>query len=137
MLQLLPLRVENGRHDFEHALDSFHRDINRLFEDFSRGFDLPFWGRAERGHDYISPRVDLSEDEKEIRFTVELPGMDEKDFEVVVSDNVLTIKGEKREMKEEKDRHYTYMELLRAWKICVPGMAAFRQLHPSEDQLTD
>lgn len=102
--------LEHGKRDLEHSLEAFHRDVNRVFDDLWRGFDLPVWGRLEGRHEYISPRVDISEDEKAVHVAVELPGMTEKDVEVVVSDHMLTIKGEKKEEKEEKERHYTYTE---------------------------
>lgn len=102
--------LEHGKRDLEHSLETFHRDVSRLFNDLWRGFESPMLGRFEGRHELISPRVDISEDDKAVRVSVELPGMDEKDFEVVVSDNMLTIKGEKRVEKEEKERHYTYTE---------------------------
>jgi HSP20 family protein len=52
------------------------------------------------------PQVDVNEDEKQIKVTAELPGMDEKDIDVALSGNSLTIKGEKQEETEDKGRNY-------------------------------
>ena len=56
------------------------------------------------------PAVDVVESEKAYEITSELPGMDEKNIEVKVADGVLTIKGEKREEKEEKQKDYYLQE---------------------------
>ena len=77
---------------------ALHREMNRMFNDFSRGFDLsPFDGGWSWG---FSPQVDVREDEKEVTVKAELPGIEEKDIEVNLADNGLTIKGEKKAEKE-------------------------------------
>lgn len=83
----------------ENPLFALHREMDRMFDNFFRGFDLsPF--DNERGAFY--PSVDVREDEKEVTVRAELPGMDEKEIEVSVTDNGLTIQGEKKFEKEEK-----------------------------------
>lgn len=85
----------------------FRHEMNRLFDDFSRGFDLePF----ERRLGTFTPSVDVSENDKQIKVTAELPGMDEKDIDVSLNKDSLTIKGEKKEEKEEKKKDYYRME---------------------------
>ena len=87
---------------------ALHREMNRMFDDFSRGFDLsPFDGGWSWG---FSPPVDVREDEKEVTVKAELPGMEEKDIEVNLADNGLTIKGEKTAEKEEKGKDNWYRE---------------------------
>ena len=66
----------------------------------------PFW----RGEEGLAPAVDIVEGEKAYEVTAELPGMDDKDIEVTLTDDVLTIKGEKREEKEEKRKNYRFSE---------------------------
>ncbi len=105
-----PLGLLRGERDEEHPMEAFHREVDRLFEDFWRGFELPMLGRLERPMAGMTPRMDLTEDEERIRVSVELPGMDEKDVEVVLGDNVLTIKGEKKAEKEEAEKGYAYKE---------------------------
>jgi HSP20 family protein len=79
---------------------SLHREMNRLFDDVFRGFEDPrFWG----GHG-AWPSMDLEETEKEYRVTVELPGLEERDVEVLLQDGVLTVRGEKKLESEAGNR---------------------------------
>jgi HSP20 family protein len=85
---------------------SLQREIDRLFDDFSRGF-----GRvpAFRGSE-LEPKMNVSETDGEIEFTAELPGLEAKDVEVTLADNVLTIRGEKSAEKEESGKNYRLVE---------------------------
>ena len=56
------------------------------------------------------PAIDIAESEKGYEIKAELPGMDEKGIEVKVTDGSLTIKGEKQEEKEEKEKDYYLQE---------------------------
>jgi HSP20 family protein len=86
---------------------SLRRDIERLFEDFSRDFG---WGPPATAGVGMAPRVDVSETDTEIKIEAELPGVEEKDVELVLSDGRLTIKGEKKQEKEEKKKDYHMVE---------------------------
>lgn len=89
------------------AFDPFatlQKEIDRLFDDFGRGVS---WSGSENG---LMPSMDVTETEKEIEITAELPGLQEKDVQVNLADNVLTIKGEKKSEKEEKDKNYRLVE---------------------------
>ncbi len=82
-------------------------EMDSLFDTFYRGFELePFESRIGT----FAPHIDVSESDKEIKVSAELPGMDEKDIDVSLSDNMLTIKGEKKEEKEDKGKDYYRME---------------------------
>jgi HSP20 family protein len=87
---------------------SLHRDVNRLFEEVFRGFDggLPSIGRTSR-YSGNWPSVEISDNDKEIRVTAEVPGLEEKDIEILLDDGVLTLKGEKRSETEDKDRQFS------------------------------
>jgi len=80
---------------------SLHREMNRLFDDVFRAFDdsRP-WG--SRG---VWPSVDVEEAEKEYRVTAELPGLEERDVEVLLQDGVLILRGEKK--LEARNRSYS------------------------------
>jgi len=88
---------------------SLHREVNRLFDDVFRGFDsrLPALGRFSSFGGGGWPNVEVSDGEKEIRVTAEVPGLEEKDIEVLLEDGVLTLKGEKRSETEDKDRQFS------------------------------
>jgi HSP20 family protein len=98
-------------------LEALRKEVDRLFEDFS-GDD--FWRRPFRSLAGIesklaktfaaAPAVDVAESEKAYEITAELPGMDEKDVEVNVANGRLTIKGEKKDEKEEKKQDYYVSE---------------------------
>ena len=77
---------------------TLHRDVNRLFEDMFRGFGLPMTGFATG----TSPRIDVSETDQALVITAELPGVEQNDLDVQLSDTALTIKGEKKVERDEK-----------------------------------
>ncbi len=86
----------------DNPLATLQRDMNRLFEDFWRGFDLPLpfeerWGA-------FTPRVDVEETDGEVQVTAELPGLEEKDFDVSLSGDTLVLRGEKREERKNRTR---------------------------------
>ncbi|MER9439863.1 Hsp20/alpha crystallin family protein [Mesorhizobium sp. M0340] len=87
---------------------TLHREMNRLFDEAFRGFDtrLPSLGGFSAAR-ASWPSVEISDSEKEIRVTAEIPGMDEKDVELLLDDGVLTLRGEKREETEDKDRQFS------------------------------
>ena len=103
--------------------ETLRREVEQLFDDFGRnflrlptrpslfGFE-PLW-RREAVWD-TAPAVDIAESEKGYEITVELPGMDEKNVEVKVSNGNLTIKGEKQEEKKKDyylhERHFGSFE---------------------------
>jgi HSP20 family protein len=87
-----------------------HREMNRVFDDAFGGFDLaPFGGErafsADRGFGW--PSIEVSETNKDVTVTAELPGLDEKDVEVELANGVLVIRGEKKTETEDKDRRFS------------------------------
>ena len=80
----------------------FRREVDRLFDDLFRG-SVPSLGRTLGAW----PNVELSETDREVRITAEVPGMGEKDVELLMEDGILTIRGEKRSETEDKDRGYS------------------------------
>ncbi|MDX8528928.1 Hsp20/alpha crystallin family protein [Mesorhizobium sp. MSK_1335] len=87
---------------------SLHREVNRLFDDVFRGFDgrlSSFGGGSALSGSW--PSVEISNGEKEIKVTAEVPGLEEKDIEVLLDDGVLTLKGEKRSETEDTDKQFS------------------------------
>ncbi|HLJ72442.1 MAG TPA: Hsp20/alpha crystallin family protein [Roseiarcus sp.] len=83
---------------------ALQRDMNRLFDDFFRGFDLtPFSGDHGAGW----PNIEVSETEKDVKVMAELPGLDEKDVQVDFANGVLAIKGEKKTETDDKERLFS------------------------------
>ena len=76
-----------------------HRSIDDLLEDFFGGYGL------ERQADIIAPRFEVSETEDNVIVEAELPGLEEKDIELTLQDNVLTLKGEKKREEEIKKKN--------------------------------
>ncbi|HET7806470.1 MAG TPA: Hsp20/alpha crystallin family protein [Pseudolabrys sp.] len=85
---------------------SLQREIDRLFDDFTRGFPA----FAGSGASALMPSMDVSETDKDIEITAELPGLEEKDVQINLSDNLLTIRGEKKAEKEQKDKNFRLVE---------------------------
>ena len=91
----------------DNPLVSLRNNIDRVFDSFFRGLDVdPVVMTTSLFH----PNVDVADNGKEIKITVELPGMDEKDIDVSVTREALTIRGEKKDETEEKNASYHRME---------------------------
>jgi len=95
----------------------FHTEMERLFDRFSRGFPFSSFGRIfdpvprfESALDVSVPAVDATEDAQGYRISAEIPGMSEKDVTVKLTDQMITIQGEKREEKEQKEKDYHVSE---------------------------
>jgi len=80
------------------------QDIDRLFDDVVRG-SMPNLGLGRSAMSW--PSVEVGESDREIRITAEMPGMTDKDIELLVEDGVLTLRGEKKSETEDKDRGYS------------------------------
>lgn len=130
MFELVPWRRNKTRlaHDVsDDWLSPLHHQIDRMFENFLSS-ELPRFEPAGRRGVFM-PNVDVSDTGEQIEVTAELPGIEEKDIEVTLDDDVLTIKGEKKSklMEEDKERSHHRLE-------CSYG--AFRrsfQLPPEAD----
>jgi HSP20 family protein len=96
-----------GRRGESDPFKDFQREMNRLFDDFFTDFPLaPRWGERELSPAAFNPRVDVSETDKEITVSAELPGMDEKDISLEMDDASVTVRGEKKEETEEKGKSW-------------------------------
>lgn len=104
MKPLIPVGRDNSltRTD-ANPLAILQQEMDRLFDGFSRSFT----GLTSRA---LMPSMDLAETDKEIELTAELPGMEEKDVQLNVVDNHLTIRGEKKNQREEKEKDYHLVE---------------------------
>jgi HSP20 family protein len=100
------------------SLMSLHRDMDRWFEDAFKSFgmsslDSKLQPRAMPGislSNIYRPQIDVSGDTNCYEINLEVPGLTESDLSLEVKDDVLTIKGEKEERSEDKDKHYYRVE---------------------------
>ena len=85
----------------------FQREMNRLFGEFFGENALAERGRGPGWESAaFVPRVDVSETDKEVKVSAELPGMDEKDISVELQDDVLTLRGERKTEQEERGENW-------------------------------
>jgi HSP20 family protein len=100
----LPVRRVNGGSTY-----SIDRLFDHLFNDFGSLALRPF-GEPGKSLSNFNPKLDVSETETEVKVTAELPGLDEDDIEVSLTHNILTISGEKKTEKEDKNESYYHIE---------------------------
>lgn len=103
-MKLVPRRQETGLDIFE-DLEDFQKEMNRLFDlRLSRPLKIGNGGAL------WAPAVDIVDDKDQIRVKADIPGMKKEDIEVNVENDILTIKGEKKEEKEVKEKDYVRSE---------------------------
>lgn len=89
-----------------HPLQRLHWGVDRLFDDFMQNWDWP--ATLEEG--VLAPRTDVSETDKEVTVTAEMPGLDEKDIEVTLEKGSLVLRGNKESEQEDKGKAYYHIE---------------------------
>lgn len=98
---------------------SFRNEMDRLFDRFTGSFGMPSWRRmfdwepatrSEAAFSFSAPSVDVAEDDKAFKITAELPGLEAKDVEISISGDMLVLKGEKKQEREQKDKNYYMSE---------------------------
>ena len=100
------------------SLMSLHRDMDRWFDDAFKSFSMPSLAsnlqtRAMPGislSNIYQPQIDVSGDSNCYEINLDVPGLSESDLSLEVKDDVLTIKGQKEERSEDKDKHYYRVE---------------------------
>ena len=97
---------------------SLFREVQKTFEDFSQR--SPF---ARFRSDMLSPKIDVAETKDAIEVTAELPGVDEKDLDVTLANEVLTIRGEKRTERDEEDKD-------KNWHVVERSFGSFTRAIP-------
>lgn len=113
----VPIQRNDGKENQDELagpLRDFHREVNRLFDQTFRDFGFssfninrPFF------HTYggmFRPVTDLAANDKEYTITVEVPGADKDDIKIEVANNVMTIRGEKKQKQEEEQKDFYRQE---------------------------
>jgi HSP20 family protein len=88
------------------------RDLDRMRSEMDRLWETFFEGKPRRRMDEGEwlPSIDVSETKNDLVVKAELPGMDPKDIDISLNDGYLTLKGEKKQEREEKEEDYHYIE---------------------------
>ena len=116
----VPVRREQG----DDALESLRRDLNSLVDEFL----TPLAGRRPGVGGFAGmpagayvPRVDLTENDKEVVVSIELPGVDEKDVDLTLDGRNLVVRGEKKEEDESREGDtYRYERTYGSFQRVVP-----------------
>ncbi len=112
--------------DAKQPLLSLQREIDRMFKDFVDRMDWPAPLSTASGSTVVAPKMDVVETDQAYELSVDMPGIDDKDLAVSVADGVLTIKGEKRFAKDEKDEKKNIIRVERTYggfqrSLALPG----------------
>src|SRR5205085_4147803 len=91
-------RDVSSYHNQGNPLLAMHREMNRLFDEAFRAFDIGTFGSQAMSW----PSVEVNETDKEVKVVAELPGLEEKDVAVELANGVLTISGEKKSETEDQ-----------------------------------
>ncbi len=89
---------------------AFQRQMNRLVEDFFGQTGLQPFGATDRFAGGFTPTLDIAENDKEVIVTAELPGLEEKDIQISIQNDMLMLRGEKKAEHEEKDAQQYLVE---------------------------
>lgn len=100
-MALLPVKRRESERG---SLASLHDEMDDLFRGFFSDLDWPVWGRGRW------PAIDIAENENEFMVKAEVPGCKADDIDISVHGNMLTISGEKKQQKEEKEKGYYHVE---------------------------
>ena len=101
---LVPLRDNGALPHPAFGLFGLHREIDRLFSDFAQS------GGRNGGMADLVPNIDISETDKAIEVSAEMPGLERKDVEISIEDDALTIRGEKTMEDGQKDKNVRHSE---------------------------
>jgi HSP20 family protein len=88
------------RREEQNPFLTLHREMNRLFDDVFNGFGLTSRAPTLMSGRFSWPHIELSETDKALKVTAELPGMEEKDVQVELANGALVIRGEKKAQSE-------------------------------------
>lgn len=107
----VPVKTVQKQPETEHPITNLRQEIDNLFENFMTGFPVfPRWSTPFMNFPEprfaLSPDVDFSETDEGYEITAEIPGLDAKDLDITLTNDVLTLKGEKKHEREEKNKGY-------------------------------
>src|SRR5437879_10023732 len=127
LTSLVPFRESGGgmmRPDF--GVFGLHREIDRLFSEFAQGMG--------QGGAKIIPNIEITETDKAIEVSAEMPGLERKDVEISIEDDTLTIRGEKKVEENQKDKNVQLSE--RSYGVFLRVLQLPPGIDPSSVQAT-
>lgn len=124
---LVPSRESNTLIPPGFGLFGLHREIDRLFSEFAQG------AGADGGRNII-PNIEISETDKAIEISAEMPGLERKDVEVNIDDDTLTIRGEKKVEESQGDKNVQHSE--RTYGVFLRVLQLPPGIDPSSVQAT-
>lgn len=93
------------------SLMGLHREMDRLFNEALRSFGMPSFNSTDASMSSLyRPQIDVSGDDNRYEIALDVPDMSESDIAIDVRDDVLTIKGQKEQRTENKDKHFYRVE---------------------------
>ena len=123
---LVPFREAGGLMRPDFGLFGLHREIDRLFSEFAQGLG------SNAGN--IMPNIEISETDKAIEVSAEMPGLERKDVEISIDDDTLTIRGEKKVEENQKDKNVQHSE--RVYGVFMRVLQLPSGIDPSSVQAT-
>jgi len=124
---LVPSREPNALMPPGFGLFGLHREIDRLFNEFAQGV-------GPDGAKNIVPSIEISETDKAIEISAEMPGLERKDVEITIEDDTLTIRGEKKIEEDQKDKNVQLSE--RSYGVFLRVLQLPPGIDPSSVQAT-
>jgi HSP20 family protein len=122
---LAPFRESGALMRPDFGLFGLHREIDRLFSEFAQGAN---------GMQNIIPNIEISETDKAIEVSAEMPGLERKDVEISIDDDVLAIRGEKKIEENQKNKNVQHSE--RSYGVFVRMLQLPPGVDPSRIQAT-
>jgi HSP20 family protein len=128
LTSLVPFREAGALMRPGFGLFGLHREIDRLFNEFAQGAG-PGGTLAN-----IVPNIEISETDKAIEVSAEMPGLERKDVEISIDDDTLTIRGEKKVEENQKDKNVQLSE--RSYGVFLRVLQLPSGIDPSNVQAT-
>jgi HSP20 family protein len=129
-LMLSKNRLELARPE-PNVFGFLQREVDRLFEEFARGL-----GPMSAANGSLMPSMEVTESHKELVITAELPGLERKDVDISLEDNVLTIRGEKKSEASPDDKNKNVHVSERSYGVFYRVLELPSGIDPSSVQAT-
>jgi HSP20 family protein len=123
---LVPFRESGALMRPDFGLFGLHREIDRLFSEFAQG--------AGQDRAQLVPKIDISETDKTIEVSAEMPGLERKDVDISIDEDTLTVRGEKKVEENNKDKNVQHSE--RSYGVFLRVLQLPPGVDPSSVQAT-